>query len=125
MRMSAGIVARFMRASSQKIKTVSNTFLFIYTKLYHLFRQPDPVASPQAHFVSVPTNPPALASRPPTHAWNVFLVFWSFLLGPEAVHTADARVQELEVWTPSEGEFMLFSVYPPLSCVFVDAVDRG
>ena len=35
----------------------------------------------EALFVSVPTNSPAFATRPPIHASNVFLVFWWSLLG--------------------------------------------
>jgi hypothetical protein len=95
-------------------------FLFTHTKLYHLFLQPDPVASPHARFVSVPTNPPALASRLRSCAWGVFLAFWRFLLGitpsssPGSSAYGGTRVQELEVWTPGEGELMLFCVYSPV-----------
>jgi Protein of unknown function (DUF2418) len=95
-------------------------FLFTHTKLYHLFLQPDPVASPHARFVSVPTNPPALMNRLRTHAWGVFLAFWRFLLGitpsssPGNSAYGGTRVQELEVWTPGEGELMLFCVYSPV-----------
>ncbi|KAH9997268.1 hypothetical protein BJV77DRAFT_1065334 [Russula vinacea] len=95
-------------------------FLFTHTKLYHLFLQPDPVASPHARFVSVPTDPPALMSRLRTHAWGVFLAFWRFLLGitpsssPGSSAYGGTRVQELEVWTPGEGELMLFCVYSPV-----------
>jgi len=100
--------------------SLNTLFLFTHTKLYHLFLQPDPVVSPHARFVSVPTNPPALASRVRTHTWGVFLAFWRFLLGitpsssPGNSAYGGTRVQELEVWTPGEGELMLFCVYSPV-----------
>ncbi|KAI0281402.1 hypothetical protein BGY98DRAFT_913434 [Russula aff. rugulosa BPL654] len=104
--------------------SLNTLFLFTHTKLYHLFLQPDPVASPHARFVSVPTNPPALASRMRTHAWSLFLAFWRFLLGitpssspPGSSTYGGTRVQELEVWTPSEGELVLFCVYSPVHAV--------
>lgn len=104
------------------VATSLNTlFLFTHTKLYHLFLQPDPVASPHARFVSAPTNPPTLATRLRTHAWGLFLAFWRFLLGitpssspPGSSAYGGTRVQELEVWTPSEGELVLFCVYSPV-----------
>ncbi|KAI0302043.1 hypothetical protein BC826DRAFT_1089859 [Russula brevipes] len=83
-------------------------FLFTHTKLYHLHLQPDPVA------------PPALAGRLRSHAWAAFLAFWRFLLGitasssPGSSAYGGTRVQELEVWTPSEGELMLFCIYSPV-----------
>ncbi|KAI0256704.1 hypothetical protein BJV78DRAFT_1116940 [Lactifluus subvellereus] len=95
-------------------------FLFTHTKLYHLHLQPDPVASPHARFVSAPTDPPSLATRLRTYAWSAFLAFWRFLLGispsssPGSSAYGSPRVQELEVWTPSEGELMLFCVYSPI-----------
>jgi hypothetical protein len=95
-------------------------FLFTHTKLYHLFLQSDPVASPHARFVSAPTNPPTLTRRVRTYAWALFLAFWRFLLGitpsssPGSSAYGGTRVQELEVWTPSEGELMLFCVYSPV-----------
>jgi len=95
-------------------------FLFTDTKLYHLYHRPDPVASPHARFVSAPTDPPALASRLRTRAWNMFLAFWRFLLGitpsssPGSSAYGGRRVQELEVWTPSERGVMLFCIYSPV-----------
>ncbi|KAH9974870.1 hypothetical protein BJV77DRAFT_936023, partial [Russula vinacea] len=95
-------------------------FLFTHTKLFHLFLQPDPVASLHPHFVSEPTSPPALVSRLRAHAWGVFLAFWRFLLGitpsssPGSSAYGGTHVQELEVWTPGEGEFMFFFVYSPV-----------
>jgi hypothetical protein len=50
----------------------------------------------------------------------VFLAFWRFLLGitpsssPGSSAYGGTRVQELEVWTPGEGELMLFCVYSPV-----------
>jgi hypothetical protein len=95
-------------------------FLFTDTKLYHLYHQPDPVASPHARFVSAPTDPPALASRLRARAWSMFLAFWRFLLGitpsssPGSSAYGGRRVQELEVWTPSERGLMLFCIYSPV-----------
>ena|SRR5712672_1895130 len=95
-------------------------FLFTDTKLYHLYHQPDPVASPHARFVSAPTDPPALTSRLRTRAWSMFLAFWRFLLGitlsssPGSSAYGGQRVQELEVWTPSERGLMLFCIYSPV-----------
>jgi Protein of unknown function (DUF2418) len=95
-------------------------FLFTHTKLYHLYLQPDPVASPHARFVSTPADPPSLTTRLRTYAWSAFLAFWRFLLGispsssPGSSAYGGPRVQELEVWTPSEGELMLFCVYSPI-----------
>ncbi|KAI9509388.1 hypothetical protein F5148DRAFT_768930 [Russula earlei] len=100
--------------------SLNTLFLFTDTKLYHLFLKPDPVASPNARFVLAPTDPPALASRLRSHAWRMFLAFWRFLLGiaPSSSQGNSAyggrRVQELEVWTPSEGELMLFCIYSPI-----------
>ena len=107
------------------VATSLNTlFLFTHTKLYHLFLQPDPVASPHARFVSAPTNPPTLVSRLRTHAWGLFLAFWRFLLGitpssspPGSSAYGGTRVQELEVWTPGEGELVLFCVYSPVHAI--------
>ncbi|KAI0306568.1 hypothetical protein B0F90DRAFT_1808237 [Multifurca ochricompacta] len=100
--------------------SLNTLFLFTHTKLYHLHLQPDPVASPHARFVSTSTDPPSLATRLRIHSWNTFLAFWRFLLGisPSSSSGSSAfggpRVQELEVWTPSEGELMLFCVYSPI-----------
>jgi hypothetical protein len=102
------------------IASLNTLFLFTHTKLYHLHLQPDLVASPHARFVSAPTDPPALASRLRTNAWSVFLAFWRFLLGitpsssPGSSAYGGPRVQELEVWTPGEGELMLFCIYSPI-----------
>ena len=100
--------------------SLNTLFLFTHTKLYHLHLQPDPVASPHARFVSAPTDPPALSSRLRASAWGAFLAFWRFLLGitpsssPGSSAYGGPRVQELEVWTPSEGELMLFCIYSPV-----------
>jgi|SRR6266850_899130 len=100
--------------------SLNTLFLFTHTKLYHLHLQPDPVPSPHARFVSAPTDPPALSSRLRASAWGAFLAFWRFLLGitpsssPGSSAYAGPRVQELEVWTPSEGELMLFCIYSPI-----------
>ena len=105
------------------ITSLNTLFLFTHTKLYHLHLQHEPVASSHARFVSVPTDPPALASRLRTYAWGLFFAFWRFLLGitpsssPGSSAYGGRRVQELEVWTPSEGELMLFCIYSPIHVV--------
>ena len=51
--------------------------------------------------------------------WYALSLSWRFLFGlqlPHAGHTtkeATSKVQELEVWTPSEMETELFSIYSP------------
>lgn len=105
------------------LASLNTLFLFTHTKLYHLHLQHEPVASPHARFVSAPTDLPALASRLRTYAWGTFLSFWRFLLGitpsssPGSSAYGGRRVQELEVWTPSEGELMLFCIYSPVHVV--------
>jgi hypothetical protein len=100
--------------------SLNTLFLFTHTKLYHLHLQPEPVASPHARFVSAPTHPPALCSRLRASAWSAFFAFWRFLLGitpsssPGSCAYGGPRVQELEVWTPSERELMLFCIYSPI-----------
>ena len=63
-------------------------------------------------------------------AWGVFLALWLFLLGitpsssPGSSAYGGMHVQELEVWTPGKGEFMLFFVYSPIH-VFLHCVHRA
>ncbi|KAF8477904.1 hypothetical protein F5888DRAFT_1814099 [Russula emetica] len=79
-------------------------------KHYHLFLQPTghPVISHTRapRFVSVPTNPPVLASRLHTHTWGLFLTFWQFPLvitpspsppGSSTYSSGTRVVQELKV----------------------------
>ncbi|KAI9466215.1 hypothetical protein BJY52DRAFT_1143177 [Lactarius psammicola] len=100
--------------------SLNTLFLFTHTKLYHLHLQPDPVSSPHARFVSAPADSPSFSTRLRTHTWSAFLGFWRFLLGispassPGSSVYGGPRVQELEVWTPSEGELMLFCIYSPI-----------
>ncbi|KAH9005160.1 hypothetical protein EDB86DRAFT_2881935 [Lactarius hatsudake] len=103
------------------VASLNALFLFTHTKLYHLHLQPDPVSSPHARFVSAPADSPSFSTRVRTHTWSAFLGFWRFLLGispsssPGTSVFGGPRVQELEVWTPSEGELMLFCVYSAYS----------
>jgi hypothetical protein len=87
--------------------SVLNTvYLFTRVRLYHMHRQPDPVASPNASFVPAdldfnPVEPPSMMSvrtavPPVPHnlltnrivsqrvskaSWRAFVAFWRFLLG--------------------------------------------
>lgn len=93
--------------------------LFTHTKIYHLHSQANPVASPHARFVKRPETTPALTSRIRTHLWRSFVSFWRFLLNMSgsnrgASKDSSRRVQELEVWDPSELELALFCVYSPM-----------
>jgi hypothetical protein len=102
-----------------------NTFyLFTRIKLYRLHRQPDPVSSPNARFVSAqldfePLEPPSIASRFRSNVWYAFTCSWRFLLGmhlpasPRDIPGRMSRLQQLEVWTPGELETALFAVYSP------------
>ncbi|KAK7014857.1 hypothetical protein R3P38DRAFT_2997999 [Favolaschia claudopus] len=104
---------------------VLNTiYLFTRIKLYRLHLRPDPVSSPNAKFVAAqldfqPLEPPPLTARLRKALWYGFSASWRFLLGmqPPVYNPAPppktARVQQLEVWTPSELELMLFNVYSP------------
>lgn len=113
------------------ISCLTSLSLFYHTKLYHLHSQPNTVNSPHARFVSTPNpNTPSLPSRLRSQAFRAFLAFWRFLLGigPPNSETEErmamdgvaggagavGKVQELEVWTPEEGEKTLFCVYSPL-----------
>lgn len=99
-------------------------YLFTRIKLYRLHRQPDPVSSPNARFVSAqldfePLEPPSLTSRIRSGAWYSFICSWRFLLGmqlpasPRDIPGRTSRLQQLEVWTPGELETALFTVYSP------------
>ncbi|KZV69514.1 hypothetical protein PENSPDRAFT_580821 [Peniophora sp. CONT] len=93
--------------------------LFTHTKIYHLHSQTNPVASPHARFVKRPESTPPLTSRIRTHLWRSFVSFWRFLLNMSgsnrgASKDSSRRVQELEVWDPSELELALFCVYSPM-----------
>ncbi|KAA1471164.1 hypothetical protein DENSPDRAFT_96624 [Dentipellis sp. KUC8613] len=95
-------------------------YLFTRTRLYHLYTQPDPVASPHARFVNTPSTPPSLPKQVRSYLWRGFIGFWRFLFGiGTSASTGGAvgageRVQELSVWAPGDFELMLFSVYSPV-----------
>lgn len=105
--------------------SVLNTFyLFTRTKLYRLHRQPEPVSSPNARFVSAqldfePLEPPSLVSHLRSGVRYALACSWRFLLGmqlpasPRDIPGRTSRLQQLEVWTPGELETTLFTVYSP------------
>ncbi|KIL69757.1 hypothetical protein M378DRAFT_68937 [Amanita muscaria Koide BX008] len=104
---------------------VNAIYLLSRTKTYHFHRQSDPLSSPNAKFVSTkldlePEPPVPLKRRALSGAWRAFAFFWRFLLGwkqPTSYGTESGkttRVQELQMWDPSEFELTLFSVYSPI-----------
>ncbi|KAH9050765.1 hypothetical protein EDB84DRAFT_1584972 [Lactarius hengduanensis] len=94
------------------VASLNALFLFTHTKLYHLHLQPDPVSSPHARFVSAPADSPSFSTR----VAHAHMERVSRILALPSWHNVfgGPRVQELEVWTPSEGELMLFCVYSPI-----------
>ncbi|KAJ7155957.1 hypothetical protein C8R43DRAFT_416605 [Mycena crocata] len=106
---------------------LNTIYLFSRIKLYRLHLRPDPVSSPNAKFVAAqldfqPLEPPPLKSRIAKSFWFGFSSSWRWLLGMQPPVWASsslppgkqARVQQLEVWTPGELELMLFNVYSPV-----------
>lgn len=106
--------------------SVLNAFyLLTRLKLYRLHHRPDPVASPNAKFVSAdldyePLQPLSLISRIISGTWYTFCASWRFLLNMSPPCTSNgrgpkmSRVQQLEVWIPGDLEKMLFCVYSPV-----------
>jgi hypothetical protein len=103
---------------------VNAVYLFSRTKVYRLHRQPEPLSSPNAKFVSTkldlePEPAVPFTRRALLGSWHAFIHFWRFLLGvqkPTSFSTVSgktARVQELQMWDPSEFETTLFGLYSP------------
>jgi hypothetical protein len=99
-------------------------YLFTRLRTYHMHKQPDPVASPNASFVPVefdfaPPAAPTLSVRLRKGAWSLFVAAWRWLLdlSPSRTTTsgggAAKRVQQLDVWAPGELELGLFTLYSP------------
>ncbi|KDR81620.1 hypothetical protein GALMADRAFT_239679 [Galerina marginata CBS 339.88] len=105
--------------------SIFNTYnLCTRTRSYKFHHRPDPLSSPHAKFVVtnldlVPLERPTFSQRLRTNTWYSFLYFWRFLLGMQPPKRATSpkektsRVQELEVWDPSELDLELFSIYSP------------
>ncbi|PPQ93315.1 hypothetical protein CVT25_014444 [Psilocybe cyanescens] len=98
------------------------------TRSYKFHHRTDPLASPHAKFVVTnldlePLARPALGRRIRSNLWYSFLYFWRFLFGmqpparPTLPKGKTSRVQELEVWEPSEMDLELFSIYSPAHAV--------
>jgi hypothetical protein len=102
-----------------------NTYsLATRNRSYKFHHRKDPLASPHAKFVvtNLDWEPVARLSwsrRVRANMWYTISYFWRFLLGfqPPSKWTPPrektSRVQELEVWEPSEMELELFSIYSP------------
>lgn len=104
---------------------VNAVYLFSRTRVYRLHHQPDPLSSPNAKFTSAnydtePEAPVSFTKRLASGVWHASAYFWRFLLGiqqPAPLNSLSGkttRVQELQVWNPSELELMLFSIYSPV-----------
>ncbi|OCH85309.1 hypothetical protein OBBRIDRAFT_798308 [Obba rivulosa] len=109
-------------------------YLFSRRRTYQLNLAPDPVASPNAKFVSRTDSPaPSDAHELPTRRrlsalllallgalWRALVASVRFLLNIAppveklAAARMDAKVQALEVWTPGEMELSLFTIYSPV-----------
>jgi Protein of unknown function (DUF2418) len=105
--------------------SVLNTYnLSTRTKHYQFLRRQDPISSPNAKFVVTKMDlerleRPSWGKRIRSNLWYALSLSWRFLLGMRLPHAGPAikettsKVQELEVWTPSEIETELFSIYSP------------
>jgi hypothetical protein len=112
--------------------SLANTFyLFTRVKIYRLHHYQNPPingnssplpSSPNASLVSsssldfFPSTPLPLSSR----IWYYFSVFWRFLLNMDSqkslynANRSAKDVVQLDVWTPGEGEGVLFAIYSPV-----------
>lgn len=105
--------------------SVLNTYnLSTRTKHYQFLRRQDPISSPNANFVVTKMDlerleRPSWGKRIRLNLWYALSFSWRFLFGMQLPHAgpatkeATSKVQELEVWTPSEMETELFSIYSP------------
>lgn len=105
--------------------SVLNTYnLSTRTKHYQFLRRQDPISSPNANFVVTKMDlerleRPSWGKRTRLNMWYALSLSWRFLFGMQPPHAGPAiketasKVQELEVWTPSEMETELFSIYSP------------
>ncbi|CAA7271692.1 unnamed protein product [Cyclocybe aegerita] len=91
---------------------------------YKFHHRTDPLSSPHAKFVTTkldlePLPQPSFGKHLRSNTWYAFSYFWRFLLGMQPPTRAlppkekTARVQELDVWEPTELELELFSIYSP------------
>jgi Protein of unknown function (DUF2418) len=104
--------------------SVLNTYnLSTRTKHYQFLRRQDPISSPNAKFVVTKMDlerleRPSWGKHIRLNLWYALSLSWRFLLGMQLPHAGPviketSKVQELEVWTPSELETELFSIYSP------------
>lgn len=105
--------------------SVLNTYnLSTRTKHYQFLRRQDPISSPNANFVVTKMDlerleRPSWGKRIRLNLWYALSLSWRFLFGMQLPHSGSAtkevtsKVQELEVWMPSEMETELFSIYSP------------
>lgn len=106
--------------------SILNTYnLSTRTKRYQFLRRQDPISSPNARFVVTKMDlerleRPSWGKRLRSNLWYALSLSWRFLLGMQlpvqagpATKETTSKVQELEVWTPSEMEMELFSIYSP------------
>jgi hypothetical protein len=107
--------------------SVFNTYsLALRTRNYKFHHKTDPLASPHAKFVVTkldlePVAQPSLTQRLRFNASYAFSYSWRWLLGMQPpvrrmpqVKDKTTRVQELDIWEPSELELELFSIYSPV-----------
>ena len=108
--------------------SVLNTYnLSTRTKYYQFLRRQDPISSPNAKFVVTKMDlerleRPTWGKHIRSNLWYALSLSWRFLLGMQlphgpAIKETTSKVQELEVWTPSEMEMELFSIYSPAHAV--------
>ncbi|TFK76432.1 hypothetical protein BDN72DRAFT_808966 [Pluteus cervinus] len=98
-------------------------YLFTRIKLYRLHYKTDPVASPNASFVSEqldfePLRPPSVMTRVRSGLGNGFSRSWRWLLNMSNPSSTippgrTSRIQQLQVWAPGDFEMALFAIYSP------------
>lgn len=107
------------------IASVLNAFyLFTRIKVYRLHQRTDPIASPNAKYVSAqldfePLQTPSLVSRVASGSWYLFSASWRFLLNMKPATKSGSKgpkmskVQQIDMWLPGPLESTLFSIYSP------------